>query len=285
LLVETVETETPISRVEVGYPLLTGKHQFVAIVSPELLRQTFLLIMLQLNPQNRCPDLVFIKLLGKPKSRTINQIDLYLTINFNEQWHNLIGGRVKLGLKGGELRLRLHNSIVPYEWRQLTGALTLSIKKKRLEQVGSKAQTGLEVGLSDVAVLPAIASKAEAKASVGTEQTQGLTDEFQFTACQITTKGTEENPAWVFASETGTPVLKGLLKNALLGTLSVMARPCHIEASFEVSQRDVYLTDAEGLWPPDISRSKQAVLERMLALRLLESKFKPYLSRTVLHYD
>lgn len=236
------------------------------------------------QPQNRCPDCVYLKLLGKPKPWAINQIDLHLTINFNEQWQKIFGGRVKLGLKGGELRLKLHNGTMPYELRELTGALPLTIQKKRLEQAGGKVQIGMEARLSDV-VLPAMAGKAEAKASMGTEQTAARTDEFQFTACQVTTKGAEDNPAWVFAVDTGAPVLKGLLKNALLGTLQVKARPCCIEATFEVSKRDVYLTDAEGLWPPDLSRNKQAVLERMLALRLLESNFKPFLSRVELRYD
>lgn len=116
---------------------------------------------------------------------------------------------------------------------------------------------------------------------------------FQFTAYQVTTKGSEENPAWVFEVETGEPDLKGLLKpdlkgllkNASLGTLNVTAKPCRVEATFEVSKRDVYLSDAEGLWPQNISRNKKAVLERMIALRLLESKLKPYLSQAQLQYD
>lgn len=121
--------------------------------------------------------------------------------------------------------------------------------------------------------------------NVGAEQIQASTDEFQFLACQVTTKGSEENPAWVFAVETGQLVLKGLLKQKLLGTLNVKARPCYVEATFEVSKRDIYITDAEGLWPPNISRNKLAVLERIIVLRLLESKFQPYVSRVELRYE
>lgn len=247
--------------------------------------QTPLFPMSQPKSLNRCPDCLYMKLVGTPRSPAIEQVDLYLTINFNEQWEKLLGGRVKLGLKGGELRIKLKNGIIPYESRELTGSLVLSVQKKRVEQEGSKAQMGIEATLSDVVVLPSLASKAEVKANVGTELTQGRTNEFRFTGCQITTKGSEENPAWAFAVETGEPVLKGLLKNALLGTLNVKAKPCHVEATFEVSKRDVYLTDAEGLWPSDISRNKRAVLERIIALRLLESKLKPYLSRVELKYE
>lgn len=241
--------------------------------------------MLQPQPQNRYPDCLYLKLVVKPKPNVSNQVDLYLTINFNEQWENIIGGRVKLGLKGGEMRLKLINSTMPYELRELTGSLMLTVQKKRREQLGSKMETGIETAFSDLAVIPVIAGKAETKATAKAEQKQELSDEFQFTTCQITTKGSEENPAWVFACETGQPVLKGLLKQAWLGTLKVQAKPCYVEATFEVTKRDVYLTDAEGLWPPDISRNKRAVLERMLVLRLLESKFKPYLSRVELQYE
>jgi hypothetical protein len=83
----------------------------------------------------------------------------------------------------------------------------------------------------------------------------------------------------------GEPVLKGFLKRAKLATLNAIALPCRIEATFEVSKRDVCLTDAEGLWSPDISRNKRAVLDRLIVQRLLEPKFKPYLSRAELQYD
>jgi hypothetical protein len=255
-----------------------------AISQPEIVRQT-LLPMLQPKPHNRCPDCLYIKLTGKPKPNASNQIDLYLTINFNEQWEDILGGRIKLGLKGGELRLKLANSTMPYELRELTGTLALSVPKKRVEQAGKKAKLGIEAAVSEFAIVPAIAGKAETKANVSSEQTQEFKDEFQFTACQITTKGSEENPAWAFTTELGQPVLKGLLKQALLGTLKLRAKPCWVEATFEVSKCDVYFTDAEGLWPPDISRNKRAVLERMIALHLLESKLKPYLSKAELHYD
>lgn len=246
--------------------------------------QTPLFTMLQLKLENRCPDCLYIKLTGTPKPSAINQVDLHLTINFNEQWQNIIGGRVKLGLKGGELRLKLHNGTMPYELRELTGPLAFSIEKTRQEQSGRKTQSGMKAELSNVGVVSAGAAKAEIKASAGAEQTQEVTDEFQFTTCQITTKGSEENPAWAFAVKTGEPVLKGLLNQASLGILNVKAKPCLVEATFEVSKRDIYLTDAEGLWPSDISRNKRAVLERAIALHLLQSKFQPYLSRVELCY-
>lgn len=271
------------SSVAVVYSPAIGKFLVKASHSGQAM-QTPLSTMSSLKLENRYPDCLYIKLIGTPKPSAINQVELHLTINFNEQWQNIIGGRVKLGLKGGELRLKLYNGTMPYESRELTGLLAFSIKKTRQEQAGRKTQSGIKAELSNVAVVPAMSAKAEAKASAGTEQTQEITDEFQFTTCQITTKGSEENPAWAFAVKTGEPVLKGLLNQASLGILNVSAKPCLVEATFEISKRDIYLTDAEGLWPSDISRNKRAVLERAIALHLLQSKFQPYLSRVELSY-
>ena len=103
--------------------------------------------------------------------------------------------------------------------------------------------------------------------------------------CHVTTKISEEYPAWVFEEERDELVLKGSLIKINLATLNILALPCKVEATFEVSQRNVCLTDAEGLWLPDISRNKKAVLDRLIIQRLLEPKLKPYLSRAELQYE
>lgn len=90
--------------------------------------------MLQPQAQNKCPDCLYIKLVGISRSAKLAQIDLYLTINFNEQWENIFGGRVKFGLKGGELRFGLNNAVMPYESRELAGSLQLFVPKKELSK-------------------------------------------------------------------------------------------------------------------------------------------------------
>jgi len=237
--------------------------------------------MLQANPDNQYPDCIYFNLRGQSNPWAQNQVDLYLTINFNEQWQDLIGGRIRVGLKGGELRLIIVNGTMPYESRQLTGLLALSVPKKRTLRAAEKRTTAFELGMGK---MPS-GSKPGIRATAGLEQTQTRADEFRFIACQITTKGSEESPAWEFAVETGAPVLKGLLKNAFLGTMHLQAKPCSVEAVFRISKRDLYLTDAEGLWPSDISQNKRAILERMIVLRLLASKYQPYLSRMELYYE
>ena len=62
------------------------------------------------------------------------------------------------------------------------------------------------------------------------ENTPGETGD-HFSVCQVITKGSEENPAWVFQAE-NQPVLQGLIQNAQLGTLNVIARSCRVAATF-----------------------------------------------------
>ncbi len=251
----------------------------------------------QPEPENKCPDCLYMKLEGIPvqpdsedyfdvwqASTQTLQIDLHLTINFNEQWEALKGGRIKFGLKGGELRVKLENSEIPYESCALTGSLELSLQTGKQETKASKDKNSVDV--RPRALNSSVnGSTTKAQASLSTDQRFQRIEQLSGTICHVTTKVSEENPAWVFEEEMGEPVLRGSLNRAKLATLNVTALPCRIEATFEVSKRDVCLTDAEGLWPADISRNKRAVLDRLIIQRLLEPKLKPYLSRAELHYE
>ncbi len=66
-----------------------------------------------LKSQNVYPDLFSMALEAIPiasNSADNPQFDLYLSLNFNQQWFSLLDGRIKLGLQGGQLKLRLKNS-------------------------------------------------------------------------------------------------------------------------------------------------------------------------------
>ncbi|HAG79740.1 MAG TPA: hypothetical protein DCL61_00920 [Cyanobacteria bacterium UBA12227] len=247
----------------------------------------------QPEPENKCPDCLSMKLDGIPgQPESLNYlgilpisqpqpIHLHLSIHFNEQWESLKQGRIKFGLKGGQLRLKLENAEIPYESRQLSGSVELTLETASQKSEESQEQTE--------GILATNSLFNPTKTLSGTngfiEKSLGSSDKFELSVCHITTKVSEENPAWVFEEEKGQPILKGFLNKAKLATLYAIAFPCHVEATFEVSRRDVCLTDAEGLWPADISRNKRAVLDRLIIQRLLEPKFKPYLSRAELHYD
>ncbi|HBB35641.1 MAG TPA: hypothetical protein DDZ80_26450 [Cyanobacteria bacterium UBA8803] len=213
-----------------------------------------------------------------------SQIDLHLTIRFNEQWQPLREGRVKFGLKGGELRLKLENGEIPHESRQLAGSVELVRLTLEPESAKNKEPKKFD-RLSRNSNSALVVTKASDRTPMVSGQPSDTTSLNQASVCHITVKVSEENPTWIFEEERGEPVLKGLLNKVKLATLTITAFPCRVEAIFEVSRRDICLTDAEGLWPPDLSRNKRAVLDRLIIQRLLEPQFQPYLSRAKLHYD
>ena len=136
-----------------------------------------------LDPESEKP--IWKKLLPNPSSEAgIKQIDLSLTINFNEQWQELLIGRVKFGLRGGELRCAIDNGRIPYTSRELAGSLAAQIEKGREEKASPKSQSGIQA--SGSIELPMRSSKTSAEASFAQEQTTGTTDKFQVAACQIT---------------------------------------------------------------------------------------------------
>lgn len=192
--------------------------------------------MPELHHENKLPDCLSMKLEGILVES--DRIDLPIAIEFNEQWESLANGRVKFGLKGGTLRLKLENGQIPDKLLNLTGLKHLK-----------------------------------------------ATENFQLpSTCQITLDGSGSNPTWVFEIKIVSQVLKGALPKENLGTLIVKDLPCCVEATFEVVLRYVHITGVEGLWPTNIERNKQIVLERKIAEYLWKSKLQPYLSRVELRY-
>ena len=88
-----------------------------------------------LESQNRYPDCLSMELKAIPLQSNLTdtgQVDLYLTVSFNEQWIDLLNGRVKFGLKGGELELGLENG-------EMAAIYDLDDSKFRVVAKGSKA--------------------------------------------------------------------------------------------------------------------------------------------------
>ncbi|MBR8828630.1 MAG: pentapeptide repeat-containing protein [Gomphosphaeria aponina SAG 52.96 = DSM 107014] len=171
-----------------------------------------------LQSQNQYPDCLSLELTAIPLLLT-EEFDLYLTIHFNEQWEQLLDGRLKFGIKKGTLKLTLENS-----------------------EIEAISET-----LGD---------------SLGVSR--------------------ETTTTWVFHSQPPAPVLKGSLPQAKLGKVKVKEQLYKIAASFVIEAADISVTDTEELWRHDLSPNKHGVLERYLAIFLLETKLKPYLSRVVL---
>lgn len=216
--------------------------------------------MQSLETQNKYADCLWMQLEAIPTAAaTMSQgFDLYLTLNFNEHWEPILGGRVKLGLQGGTLKLALENSSISRESRQLVGRVDLVSTDESATQRVSHSATFL------------------------TEDEPEQRDKQYVVSCQVTRAGDENQPIWSFEVEQKASVLKGLLKRAKLG--QIMADSCHIDATFEVTKQDLYITDAEGLWRHDITPNQHAILSRILVNDLLENKFAPYLSRAEFSY-
>jgi len=212
---------------------------------------------------------------SEKQSQSTTQINLHLTIQFNEQQEQLLEGRIKFGLKGGKLSVKLKNGKISLSSNHLSGSYKLAIQQER-QQEKSENQS-VDTSLSE--------GKLEGKTNPTPKNTTGRTDNIQFTTCQVTLKGSEEIPVWVIGVESTESVLKGLLKNALLATINVKAKPCYVEAIFHVLPQDVCLSEAEGIWPQNISKKRRLIIERAIVRHFFKRKLMPYLSRQQLRYD
>lgn len=231
---------------------------------------------------DRCPDCLSMNIEGRYTSQNLldrlsNQpprsVDLYLDIQFNEQWYEVLGGRIKFGINGGELRLKIKGGKVSLDSRSLCSLLKLDVPIVRKKKATEKAKVGFKLG------------SREGDFSGEYEETNENTDEVEFTTCQVTTKGSDREPAWVFEEKQGEPVLKGLLKKTKLATLSMTEKPCIVLATFEVSSRDIQLTAFEGIVQIEIIPEKRATLDRYFAKLLLKKQMQPYLSQQELRYE
>ncbi|MEG3844082.1 pentapeptide repeat-containing protein [Microcoleus sp. herbarium14] len=225
--------------------------------------------MRSLESHNKYPDCLWMQLEAIPVrsvAAQTQQLEIHLSLNFNEHWEPLLGGRVKFGLQGGTLKLNLENCELPVASRQLVGDFKLSpIEETKL------IQSSPEVLLTE-----------SQRGVQGGENAEKI-KETDSTFCHVSTVGDDTKPAWIFASEPGNPVFKGWLKSAKMGEFA--AQELRIAAAFEVAKEDIYITDAEGLWPHDITPNQHSVLERILTVYLQANKLQPALSWALLSYN
>ncbi|MCC3415332.1 MAG: pentapeptide repeat-containing protein [Microcoleus sp. PH2017_29_MFU_D_A] len=218
--------------------------------------------MRSLESHNKYPDCLWMQLEAIPVpsvAAQTQQLDIHLSLNFNEHWEPLLGGRVKFGLQGGTLKLNLENCEIPVASRQLVGDFELSPIDSSTEILSTESQRKVR----------------------DNEKVEKI-QETDCTFCHVSTIGDDTKPAWIFSLKRGKPILKGLLKSVKLGEFP--AKPLRIAAAFEVAKEDIYLTDAEGLWPHDITPNQHSVLERILTV-YLANKLQPALSWALLSYN
>ena len=230
--------------------------------------------------ENNCPECLYLDLEERPVgkqglfSSIQNQIDLHFTISFNEQWEDIGMGRIKFGIRGGELRLKLIQGKIPYNCRSFNDSLSLATDLEVEVGQGRENLSGMGASLAK--------DKWGWTAKRDEKQTASRKEKFQKTTSHISTKGSDEEPIWVFEASQDDVVLRGTLTEANLGTMEIEGNTYNVTATFEVSLGDVRLTASEGL-PSDVSSNKLAWIERRIIFWLLKSKLKPYLSRVELN--
>ena len=213
-------------------------------------------------------------------------IALFVRINFNEQWineqwGNFSFGRVKFGLRGGELRLKLENGKMPSESRSealkkfAESKVIVDRQVAREDENKSQVEGSLTVG----------SSKAGIKGGGESRRKYAILDKFQVEIAQISHKGEDNEPVWVFENQTGETVWIKELAGSL-GEMLIEGIPLIVEATFTREMPQVIVTGLEDLFNGDIFGSnKLKALDLGVAKLFLKHKTQPYLSRQVLRYE
>jgi hypothetical protein len=164
--------------------------------------------------------------------------------------------------------------------KDLKKSLETKLTKERQSVVETENKPLIEASLG-----PDL-TKVGLKVNLGNNQKNSQCDKFQFEIAQISHKGADDQPVWVFENKTEEPVLIGELADSLGKILiEIEDKFCSVEATFTPEMRQVVITGLENLFRDDISRNQFKALELKLAQSLLKQKTQPYLSRQVLRYD
>ena len=208
---------------------------------------------------------------GKMNVRQDSRFNILLTIQFNEAWERLIGGKIRFGLKRGELRLNLDGCSMPLEKLELGTLLSKSFIVERAEQNSGEVGYSLDSSLD--------ADKFGVKGATSAKKTSNSTDRYKFNVGQVSRTGDEINPGWIFEVRTKEEILKGHFRKELLGILNVESLQGSCIATFKASlMEDLYITAGKGLWSKNLSKTRRAFLARIIAKHLLTERFGDYLS-------
>ncbi|MCA2628994.1 MAG: hypothetical protein ACK4YL_23165 [Microcystis sp.] len=241
---------------------------------------------------NKCPECLHLEISGEPvapeskgvfsllKKSDPEAFSLSVRIIFNQQWLDFSFGRVKFGLRGGELRLKLENGQMPSELRNEALKKILARELEIERQLGGEQESKSQL---EGSITPDL-SKANLKGVREKRQKESQGDKFQLKIAQISHKGANNQPVWVFENRTGEPVLIGELADSL-GKMLIAGVPWSVEATFTHEMRQVVITGLENLFKDDISGHKLNVFELAVAKLFLKHKTQPYLSRQVLRYE
>jgi hypothetical protein len=201
-----------------------------------------------------------------------DNIELLMEINFGEETFRFKFGEVRLGIRHGELGLSLTGGRMPYSNRKLAALLDPAIKTTRQKLLGKKNTKSIEDTLSARASLEVGKTGAGLDAGMKTSQSHDeelvVTDTLDMTLYQVSTKGSEEKPAWSFSSRDGERILIGGIKKQRIGLVSLATPKCQLAATLEVSATDIAIIEVEGLFPAFIKDDTRGIVRAMILKHL-----------------
>ncbi|MGL4499123.1 MAG: hypothetical protein ACRCU2_08675 [Planktothrix sp.] len=248
----------------------------------------------QFEPENKCPDCVFMRLELEPiETKTgiwimskseVKSLNLFLTLNFNWQEEKIWKGKIRFGINKGTLSLTLINCISPYESRNFLGKLDEEFSV----ETETKNSNNYKASLSGSGSLSPNPKEIKFQTGLGVEGQYNREENHKFktTARQISGKGSENNPKWDFEVKDDNPCLKGSIERNILTNLKINDNSCIIEAIFTADKESLSIEGINGIWGnTKISKNKTAIITEFVLHVILKPKLHPYLSKQELRHD
>ncbi len=237
---------------------------------------------------NNSPNCVLIdKFDGKHYSK--DRINIAITLNFNEEGKDVLGGHIRYALKKAILRLELDKCFLPFGDRNLVAELPKRIEVERQFKSGNNTASSSSHSEASVGKASAKSISGElshtAKSTNESSKISETVDKFNTLLALISASGDKTNPEWHFKREDGTQYLIGCLREEHLGLVSIDNYPAIVKAFIKALPRDIEITASDGFWPNETTANKRAVVKAMIWHALLKKIFHPYVSAAELRCD
>jgi hypothetical protein len=185
-----------------------------------------------LNSQNRFPYLVLVEIEFVPAaidqsspSSTSRFVDLRITLQFNlTSFTDSDGSSIQLGLRQGQLKLKLTNGRMSFGKRGFVPAFPIAAKRTVEREQTFVGNVGLGLGV---------------------ERGTGTTVATEHEIPQVLLLGSDEEPIWQFQSHPD-HYLFGMLRQEWFGTIETNEQACTVEATFEILRSANVFVAIEG---------------------------------------
>jgi hypothetical protein len=185
-----------------------------------------------------------------------------LTVNFGEHHLKVRGGRVWFGLSGGELDLKPSAGAFLPEYFWPENPLEVAVKCKRTVQVVQTDKRHGSIGIKAALATPTV--EANIGSGRDAEIANTAIDVFDEIRLLVSPHGSPSHHFWNFSPAPGTPCLKGKLERKEIARMAAPAPAAALKVTFSVFKRDILPLRAEGLWPENVSPTKNAVVTALL---------------------